>query len=212
MIVLAGLIGAGKSSLAKILGETLDTKVFYEAVDDNPVLDLYYQNPKQYAFLLQIYFLNKRFKAIKEANKAKNTILDRSIFEDDLFLTLNYKNGNVSKTECETYKELLENMLEEMDGTPKKSPDILIYIDVTFEKMLERIKKRGRDYEQIDNHPELYDYYQQLHGEYQTWITQYNRSPKLIIDGNRYDFIENTDDKEAVLHIILSYLKEKGCL
>lgn len=212
MIVLAGLIGAGKSSLAKILGKTLDTKVFYEAVDDNPVLDLYYQNPKQYAFLLQIYFLNKRFKAIKEANKVKNTILDRSIFEDDLFLTLNYKNGNVSKTECETYKELLGNMLEEVDGMPKKSPDILIYIDVTFEKMLERIKKRGRDYEQIDNHPELYDYYQQLHKEYQTWITQYNHSPKLIIDGNRYDFIENTDDKESVLHTILSCLKEQGCL
>lgn len=59
LIVLAGTIGAGKSSLAAALGEHLGTEVFYEAVDNNPVLDLYYQDPKKYAFLLQIFFLNK---------------------------------------------------------------------------------------------------------------------------------------------------------
>lgn len=208
MIVLAGLIGAGKSSLAKILGEQLHSTVFYEAVDNNPVLDLYYQNPKQYAFLLQIYFLNKRFKAIKEASQLKNGILDRSIFEDDLFLTLNYKNGNVSSIECETYKELLANMLEELDEIPKKTPDILIYIDISFDKMLERIKKRGREYEQIENHPELYHYYQQLFHEYQSWIKSYQHSPKLIIDGDHYDFVENINDKNDVLEIIINSLNK----
>lgn len=208
MIVLAGLIGAGKSSLAKILGEQLHSTVFYEAVDNNPVLDLYYQNPKQYAFLLQIYFLNKRFKAIKEASQLKNSILDRSIFEDDLFLTLNYKNGNVSSIECETYKELLANMLEELDEIPKKTPDILIYIDISFDKMLERIKKRGREYEQIENHPELYHYYQQLFHEYQSWIKSYQHSSKLIIDGDHYDFVENTNDKNDVLEIIINSLNK----
>ena len=97
MIVLAGTIGAGKSSLAKALGEHLKTDVFYEAVDNNPVLDLYYQDPQKYAFLLQIYFLNKRFESIKMAYRQDNNVLDRSIFEDELFLTLNYKNGNVTK-------------------------------------------------------------------------------------------------------------------
>lgn len=75
LIVLAGTIGAGKSSLAAALGEHLGTEVFYEAVDNNPVLDLYYQDPKKYAFLLQIFFLNKRFKSIKEAYQADNNIL-----------------------------------------------------------------------------------------------------------------------------------------
>lgn len=208
MIVLAGLIGAGKSSLAKILGDHLHSTVFYEAVDNNPIIDLYYQHPKQYAFLLQIYFLNKRFKAIKEASQLKNSILDRSIFEDDLFLTLNYKNGNVSSIECETYKELLANMLEELDEIPKKTPDILIYIDISFDKMLERIKKRGREYEQIENHPELYHYYQQLFHEYQSWIKSYQHSPKLIIDGDHYDFVENTNDKNDVLEIIINSLNK----
>lgn len=122
LIVLAGTIGAGKSSLAAALGEHLGTDVFYEAVDNNPVLDLYYQDPKKYAFLLQIYFLNKRFKSIKEAYQADNNILDRSIFEDELFLKLNYKNGNVTKTELDIYQELLANMLEELEGMPKKTP------------------------------------------------------------------------------------------
>lgn len=167
LIVLAGTIGAGKSSLAAALGQHLGTDVFYEAVDNNPVLDLYYQDPKKYAFLLQIFFLNKRVQSIKEAYKANNNVLDRSIFEDELFLTLNYKNGNVTKTELDIYKELLANMLEELEGMPKKRPDLLVYIDVSFDKMLERIDKRGRSFEQVDSNPELYDYYKQVHSEYQ---------------------------------------------
>src|SRR5699024_12165490 len=123
MIVLSGAIGAGKSSLATVLSEHLGTEAFYEQVDNNPVLPLYYQDPKKYAFLLQIYFLNKRFESIKMAYAQENNVLDRSIFEDELFLTLNYKNGNVTKTELEIYQNLLSNMLEEMEGMPKKRPD-----------------------------------------------------------------------------------------
>ncbi len=72
------------------------------------------KDSEKYAFLLQIYFLNKRFQSIKEAYRADNNILDCSIFEDELFLTLNYQNGNVTKMELEIYKELLANMLEEL--------------------------------------------------------------------------------------------------
>ena len=202
LIVLAGTIGAGKSSLAAALGEHLGTEVFYEAVDDNPVLDLYYQDPKKYAFLLQIFFLNKRFQSIKEAYKADNNILDRSIFEDELFLTLNYKNGNVTKTELDIYKELLANMLEELDGMPKKAPDLLIYIDVSFEKMLERIRKRGRSFEQITDNPELYEYYQQVHGEYPAWYDNYDVSPKIRIDGDKLDYVNNVEDLQHVFDMV----------
>ncbi|WP_307976568.1 deoxynucleoside kinase [uncultured Streptococcus sp.] len=212
LIVLAGTIGAGKSSLAAALGEHLGTDVFYEAVDNNPVLDLYYEDPKKYAFLLQIFFLNKRFQSIKEAYKADNNILDRSIFEDELFLTLNYKNGNVTKTELDIYKELLANMLEELEGMPKKRPDLLIYIDVSFEKMLERIGKRGRSFEQIDSNPDLYKYYQQVHGEYPKWYDNYDISPKIRIDGDKLDFVKNTDDLQAVFDMIDSELKKLDLL
>lgn len=208
LIVLAGTIGAGKSSLAAALGEHLGTDVFYEAVDNNPVLDLYYQDPKKYAFLLQIYFLNKRFKSIKEAYQADNNILDRSIFEDELFLKLNYKNGNVTKTELDIYQELLANMLEELEGMPKKRPDLLIYIDVSFDKMLERIEKRGRSFEQVDGNPSLEQYYHQVHGEYPIWYEDYKVSPKMKLDGNSLDFVQNPDDLATVLQMVDDKLKE----
>lgn len=199
VIVLAGTIGAGKSSLAKALGEHLGTDVYYEAVDNNPVLDLYYQDPKKYAFLLQIYFLNKRFESIKMAYTQENNVLDRSIFEDELFLTLNYKNGNVTKTELEIYQNLLSNMLEEMEGMPKKRPDLLVYIDVSFETMLSRIAQRGRSFEQIDDQPELKAYYHQIHEEYPAWYENYDVSPKIRINGDALDFVNNTEDLEKVL-------------
>ncbi len=199
VIVLAGTIGAGKSSLAKALGEHLGTEVYYEAVDNNPVLDLYYQDPTKYAFLLQIYFLNKRFESIKMAYTQENNVLDRSIFEDELFLTLNYKNGNVTKTELEIYQNLLSNMLEEMEGMPKKRPDLLVYIDVSFETMLSRIAQRGRSFEQIDDQPELKAYYHQVHEEYPAWYENYDVSPKIRINGDALDFVNNTEDLEKVL-------------
>ncbi|HEN6848140.1 TPA: deoxynucleoside kinase [Streptococcus agalactiae] len=212
LIVLAGTIGAGKSSLAAALGQHLGTDVFYEAVDNNPVLDLYYQDPKKYAFLLQIFFLNKRFQSIKEAYKANKNVLDRSIFEDELFLTLNFKNGNVTKTELDIYKELLANMLEELEGMPKKRPDLLVYIDVSFDKMLERIDKRGRSFEQVDSNPELYDYYKQVHSEYPEWYENYDVSPKIRIDGNKLDFVKNPEDLQHVLDTIDSELQKLDLL
>ena len=199
MLVLAGTIGAGKSSLAKALGEHFGTEVFYESVDDNPVLDLYYKDPQKYAFLLQIYFVNKRFRSIKKAYTDDNNVLDRSIFEDALFLDLNFKNGNVTAQEHQVYHDLLDNMMEELDDMPKKAPDLLIYIDVNFETMLNRIKMRGRDFEQIEDNPELLDYYRQVHSEYPAWFDVYDKSPKIRIDGTIYDFVNNSDDLNTVL-------------
>lgn len=210
MIVLAGTIGAGKSSLAKALGEHLGTEVFYESVDNNPVLDLYYKDPKKYAFLLQIYFLNKRFESIKAAYRQDNNILDRSIFEDELFLTLNYKNGNVTKIELEIYKELLSNMMEELEGMPKKRPDLLVYIDVSFETMLSRIKQRGRDFEQVDDQPDLEAYYRQVHEEYPDWYKNYSASPKISINGDETDFVNNPEDLAKVLTKIDNELSKLG--
>lgn len=209
---MAGTIGAGKSSLAKALGEHLGTEVFYEAVDNNPVLDMYYQDPKKYAFLLQIYFLNKRFESIKRAYQEDNNVLDRSIFEDELFLTLNYKNGNVTKTELGIYKDLLGNMLEELDGMPKKRPDLLVYIDVSFDTMLSRIEQRGRSFEQIETQPDLKLYYEQVHGEYPQWFEDYDMSPKLRINGDEIDFVNNPNDLGIVLKKIDRELRKLDLL
>ncbi len=151
MIVLAGTIGAGKSSLTEMMAEHFDSQAFYESIDDNEVLPLFYANPEQYAFLLQIYFLNKRFASIKQAMKDDNNVLDRSIYEDS---------------------------------------------------------KRGRSYEQLSFDPSLYDYYKELNRRYDQWYEEYKESPKIQIDGDRYNFVEDPQAKEEVLKMIEEKLAE----
>lgn len=152
MIVFSGMIGVGKSTYAKKLTEELNIKLFEEPVDDNPILPLYYNNIKKWAFALQIFFLNKRFKLIKEASKLDNSVLDRSIYEDQLFTKLNHDLGNISKEEYDLYCDLLDNMMEEIDGLNKKSPDLLVYLTAPKEHILNNIIKRGREFEQPSKH------------------------------------------------------------
>ncbi|MRM78758.1 AAA family ATPase [Lactococcus lactis subsp. cremoris] len=209
VLVLAGTIGAGKSSLTKMLAEELKTQAFYESVDDNKVLPLFYENPQKYAFLLQIYFLNKRFDSIKRALSDNNNVLDRSIYEDSLLFHLNADLGRADETEVEVYDDLLNNMVEEIDSLSfKKRPDLLIHVKVSFDKMLERIKKRGRQFEQLEYDPSLYDYYKELNSRYDTWFEDFDICPKIQIDGDKYDFVEDEQSKIHVLQQIKEKLKE----
>lgn len=209
VLVLAGTIGAGKSSLTEMLAEELKTQAFYESVDDNKVLPLFYDNPQKYAFLLQIYFLNKRFDSIKRALSDNNNVLDRSIYEDSLLFHLNADLGRADETEVEVYDDLLNNMLEEIDSLSfKKRPDLLIHVKVSLDKMLERINKRGRQFEQLEYDPSLYDYYKELNSRYDTWFEAFDICPKIQIDGDKYDFVEDEQSKIHVLQQIKEKLKE----
>lgn len=203
LITIAGMIGTGKTSLSSILAESLGTKAFFEPVTDNPVLPEYYKNPKENAFLLQIYFLGKRFDAIKEAMQTNNAIVDRSIYEDALFTKQNYLDGNISQVAMDVYNNLLKSMMSEMGALPKKSPDLMIYIKNDFDTIKSRIKKRGREFEQSD---ELDEYYKKLLSLYDEFEQDYDASPILTIDGSEYDFVDNIADREAVLNIIYESL------
>jgi len=121
VIITAGMIGVGKTTLTGLIAEHFGTKAFYEPVGDNPVLPLYYSDPKQYGFLLQIYFLNRRFDMIKRALADDNNVLDRSIYEDALFTSENHKDGNITDSEMTVYTQLLDNMMSELQQLPKKS-------------------------------------------------------------------------------------------
>ncbi|AKP68394.1 deoxynucleoside kinase [Companilactobacillus ginsenosidimutans] len=213
MIVLSGTIGAGKSTLATILSEHLGTEAFYEQVDDNPVLPLFYKDPKQYAFLLQIYFLNKRFESIKKALADDNNVLDRSIYEDALFFHMNADMGRATQQEVKVYDELLDNMMQELPyAAAKKAPDLLIHIDISYDTMIKRIEKRGRDYEQPEQDPTLVDYYHNLLGRYDDWYDEYDYSPKMKINGDQLDYVENKDDLQIVLNQIDTKLNERDLL
>ena len=210
VITIAGFIGGGKSSLAKILSEHLNSEAFYESVDDNPILPLFYTASKEeislnrYPFLLQLWFLNTRFKSIKKALTNKNNVLDRSIYEDLYFCQVNYELGRISELEFEIYKSLLNNMLEELDELPKKAPDLMIYLKGNFETFLSRIVGRGREYE-LDE--ELYDYYYKLWQGYDNWIQEYyTLSEIVVIDIDKYDYVNNQEDKKEVLKLITDAL------
>ncbi|MGF2189279.1 deoxynucleoside kinase [Vagococcus fluvialis] len=209
VIVLAGTIGAGKTSLSKMIAEELGSDIFYESVDNNEILPLFYEDPEKYAFLLQIYFLNKRFKSIKEALAHDNNVLDRSIYEDSLLFHLNADLGRATAQEVTVYEELLDNMMEELPfAAHKKQPDLLVHIKVSFETMLKRIEKRNRPFEQITYDPSLYDYYKELNSRYEKWYEDYNESPKMQIDGDIFDFIENPEAAKEVVAQVLVELKK----
>ena len=201
VIITAGMIGVGKTTLTAKIADHLHTKAFFEPVGENPVLPLYYKDPKQYGFLLQIYFLNKRFSMIKQALSDDNNVLDRSIYEDALFTKENNAEGNISDTELDVYLKLLDNMMTDLNKLPKKAPDLMVYSETSFETILYRIKKRGRDYEQIDNNPELKDYYYKMWSAYQDWYQEYNASPKMKIDLDKYD-LEDPQNVATVLGMI----------
>ena len=212
LITIGAMIGAGKTSLAELVANHFNSEVFYESVDDNPILPLFYTaseeeiQTKRYPFLLQLWFLNTRFKNIKEALIKDNNVLDRSIYEDWYFAKVNKDLGRISDLEFSLYEDLLNNMLEELEGLPKKSPDLMIYLSGSFETILERIKKRGREYE-LDE--ALVSYYYTLWQGYDNWIKQhYKASDVLIINIDEIDYVNNEEHKQEVLSMIEQKLEE----
>lgn len=204
VIILAGMIGIGKTTYTKRLAEVLGTKAFFEPVEENPILDKYYEDPDKYGFALQIYFLNKRFRMIKAAYHDNNNVLDRSIYEDALFTYINKLNGNISQEEYDIYEDLLDNMMEELEGMPKKAPDLLIYLDGEFEYIINNIKKRGRDFEQPTEENGLLEYYRTLHNHYEEWFQNYNYGPKLRIKADQFDV-----NKDEDWNIVFEQIQEK---
>ena len=211
VIVVAGMIGIGKSSVVKILGEHCGSEVFYESVEDNKVLPLFYTASdeeiasKRYPFLLQLWFLDTRFKSIKQALVNDKNVLDRSIYEDFYFAKVNKDLGRISDLEFEIYENLLNNMMEELDELPKKSPDLLIYLKGSFETVLARINKRGRGYELA---PELVDYYRILWQGYDEWLEKhYKYSDAIIIDMDTMDVVNNQEDREKLIAQVEKKLK-----
>lgn len=206
VIVIGGMIGAGKTSVAKLLGEELGSQVFFEEVDNNPLLELFYtadeqeEQEKRYPFLLQLTFLSSRFRSIKSALVDKNNVLDRSIYEDWYFTKVNHQLGRISELEFKIYEELLNNMMEELDELPKKAPDLMVYLHGSFEEIVRRIGTRGRDFEQDDS---LMAYYKELWEGYDDWVdNHYDASQVLKINIDQYDVVNNEDDAKAVVELV----------
>src|SRR5699024_7222907 len=141
---------------------------------------------------------SSRFDIIKQALRTdQDIIMDRSIYEDWYFAKVNTNIGNISKQEFGLYEKLLNNMLEELHELPKKAPDLMVYLKISFEKKLERIGKRGRDFEQDES---LYNYYYELWKDYDDWVmNHYKESHVLIIDMDEIDVETNPEHRKLVV-------------
>lgn len=219
LLVVGGMIGGGKSSLTEIVAEKFGGQAFYEDTS-SPVLEKFYtaseeeQMLKRYAFLLQLHFLDTRFKDIKHCltvgDNPQVNCLDRSIYEDWYFAKVNMERGRISELEFQIYESLVNNMMMELEELPKKSPDLMLYLKGSFETFMKRIKKRSRGFE-MDSATEGYFY--QLWKGYDEWVFKhYKASEVLVIDIDKYDYVENEKDKEEVLSMIEDKLKEMGLI
>lgn len=198
MIVIEGVVGVGKSSLMRILAEK-GYEEFEEPVVDNPILDKFYHDRARYSFPLQVFFLNKRFEHIKKAKDVNNAVMDRSIYGDAIFARLLNLNEEMSDEEFGIYSELLENMLEHV-----QAPKLMVYLEISVDEAMNRIRKRGRDYELIVER----EYWEKLNHEYQTYFEQYSLSPMLTINVDNLDFENNLEDRAHVLSLINDKLNE----
>lgn len=214
------MIGLGKTSVADTLNahfqkSGIESKVFYETVDNNPILPLYYEltpeelDARRIPFLLQLFFLNKRFKTVKDCvswNEPIYTIQDRSIYEDWYFAYVNKNLGRISDLEFKIYEDLVENMMEELNELPKKAPDLMVYLKGSFETVIDRIMARGRSFE---INPELKEYYFEVWKGYDDWvINHYNVSDVLIIDMDHTDVVKCQEDALRVCREVDERLKE----
>ncbi|WGS64622.1 deoxynucleoside kinase [Marinitoga aeolica] len=200
MIVLAGNVGAGKSTFTKVLSERLDFTPYYESVNDNPFLEDFYKDQKKWSYHLQTFFLFHRFNSIKQIiDSDDNAILDRSIYEDaEIFARNLYNNGKMSQREYETYNQIFYTMLEFL-----KKPDLLIYIKTSVDTIVKRIKKRGRDMEMAVP----IEYWKQLDDLYKDWINTYDQSKIYVVDGDKIDIVENPEYIDKIVQDISEILE-----
>jgi len=200
-ITISGNIGAGKSSLTKMLSEKLGWIPFYESVEDNPYLEDFYNDMKKWSFHLQIYFLSKRFNDSHSILKLnESVILDRTLYEDgEIFARNLYELGNMSERDYKNYKQLYNILINYL---PK--PDLMVYLRSDVDFLLQRIKKRSRDFEA--SIPK--EYLLRLNNYYEEWISKYKISDLLIIDVKKYDYVNNSDDLNFVVNQIMERIKK----
>lgn len=203
-VVVAGNIGAGKSSLTRWLERTFGFAPFYEPHEENPYLADFYGDMKRWAFSSQLFFLTHRFRMQREleralhASTASGVVLDRSLYEDaEVFATYLHEAGHIDARDWQTYRALYETVKDGL--TP---PDLMIYLRCPVRVLRKRIRARGRGYEQsIPN-----SYLKSLDRLYEAWFSRYTLSPTLVVDTSEVDYVEDLFDRKALIDAVSTAL------
>ncbi|MDG1710900.1 MAG: deoxynucleoside kinase [Flavobacteriaceae bacterium] len=199
-IAIAGNIGAGKTSLTELLAKHYHWEAHFEDVIDNPYLDDFYNHMERWSFNLQIYFLKSRFEQLLSFKESKKTIIqDRTIYEDAHIFAPNLNAmGLMNQRDFNNYQgifSLMESLI--------KGPDLLIYLRSSIPNLVNKIHKRGREYENSIS----IDYLSRLNERYEAWISTYDKKKLIIIDVDSLDFVDNKEDLTKVIQIIDEKLK-----
>ncbi|MFD1615641.1 deoxynucleoside kinase [Gelatiniphilus marinus] len=192
-IAIAGNIGAGKTTLTKLLAKHYKWEAQLEDVVDNPYLDDFYNQMERWSFNLQVYFLNSRFRQVAQIRESgKDIIQDRTIYEDaHIFAPNLHAMGLMTNRDFENYASLFQLMESFVQG-----PDLLIYLRSSISNLVDQIHKRGRDYENSIS----IDYLSRLNERYEAWITKYDKGNLLIIDVDNLDFVSNPEDLGDIIN------------
>ncbi|HEY2899145.1 MAG TPA: deoxynucleoside kinase [Polyangia bacterium] len=192
-IAVEGPIGAGKSSLAEILAEELSARIIRENPEENPFLGPFYKDPKRHAMSVQLFFLLQRYGQQAELSQGDlfargGTVSDYLFAKDRLFAAL-----NLSADEMALYDRVYQ-MLKPRTVTP----DLVVYLQARTDVLIERIRKRGRSEEK----PIRADYVEQVAHAYAEFFFNYNEGPLLIVNASDIDFVNNREDRAALVSVI----------
>ncbi|MBN2146939.1 MAG: deoxynucleoside kinase [Anaerolineales bacterium] len=202
MVVVAGNIGVGKTSLSERLGERLGWRAAYESVADNPYLSDFYADMRAWSFHLQVFFLGHRAQQYLElARSPQSAILDRSIYEDAYIFAraLNHM-GNLSERDYHSYRRVFEMIVENLPP-----PDLLIYLRAPVSVLMERIHSRGRAIESGITA----DYLALLESFYEDWMKAFDVCPVLTIRSDDLDFVHKPGHLDIVVARIQDLLAGK---
>lgn len=201
-LVLAGNIGAGKSTLVGLLADRLGFRPYYEPVAENPYLTDFYADMKRWAFHSQIFFLTHRVMSHRSLmDDPWSVVQDRSIYEDASVFARNlYEQGNMTRRDWESYQELYKTLIGLLPP-----PDLVVYLKASVPTLKKRISKRGRDFEA--SIPD--DYLAGLNRLYKEWIESFDLAPVLVVPGDRLDFVAESKDLEFIVEAITDRLRDR---
>jgi deoxyadenosine/deoxycytidine kinase len=202
LVLVAGNIGAGKTSLAERLGERLGWHVAYESVDDNPYLADFYADMQAWSFHLQVFFLGHRAEQHLHLDRLpQSAIIDRSIYEDaHIFARALHTLDNMTDRDYRAYQRLYNLVISTL---PR--PALLIYIQTTVPTLLAHIRKRGRAIENSISS----DYLALLGQFYDDWMAGFELCPVLTVPGDDLDFVRYPQHLEIIAECVVDKLEGK---
>lgn len=199
-VVLAGNIGAGKTSLVGLMCEALGWKPYFEPVAENPYLVDFYKDMRSWAFHSQVFFLTHRVRSHRALlDDPYSVVQDRSLYEDaEVFARNLHRQGHINERDWRTYQELYRTFT-----TLLPPPDLVVYLRASVPTLRRRIAQRGRGFEAGITE----EYLTQLNALYEEWIASFTLAPVLTVPSDRLDFVREQEDLRRIVATVEQRLR-----